>query len=86
MSITDISRLAGIEENSDAAGDVYAPLAAAFSHLQDSAIVYSVDGEIVVWNAGAENLFGYTFDEDCARDVSFLCPPEEPGDTLKLFS
>ncbi|MBT4907078.1 MAG: PAS domain S-box protein [Rhodospirillaceae bacterium] len=81
-----MSRLAGIEENSDVAGDVYAPLAAAFSHLQDSAIVYSVDGEIVVWNAGAENLFGYTFDEARARDVSFLCPPEESGDTLKLFS
>ncbi len=72
--------------NSGVADDMYAPLATAFSHLQDSAIVYSVDGEIVVWNAGAEDLFGYTFDEGRRRDVSFLCTPEDSGDTLKLFT
>ncbi len=82
----DISDLDDADGNSVGAGDLYAPLAAAFSHLQDSAIVYSADGEIVVWNAGAENLFGYTFDEARTRDVSFLCPAEESGATLKLFS
>jgi PAS domain S-box-containing protein len=82
----DISDLDDADGNSDFAGDMYAPLAAAFSYLQDSAIVYSADGEVVVWNAGAENLFGYTFDEARRRDVSFLCTPEDSGDTLKLFS
>lgn len=66
--------------------DLFAPLAAAFSHIHDSAIVYSADGEIVVWNAGAEKLFGYSFDEARARDVSFLCPPEESTSTLSLFA
>jgi len=85
-SIVDMNAL---DENGDlsaAPGEMFAPLAAAFSHIHDSAIVYSADGEIVVWNAGAEELFGYTFDEARARDVCFLCPPEQSADTLKLFA
>lgn len=66
--------------------DPFAPLAAAFSQVQDSAIVYSADGDIVVWNAGAEELYGYTFDEIRRLDVSVLSPPEDSGDTLKLFA
>jgi PAS domain S-box-containing protein len=65
--------------------DSFAALAAAFPHIEDSAIVYSADGEIVVWNHGAEALYGYTFEEARAKDVSFLCPPEDSGDTIKLF-
>lgn len=86
VTALDISNSKDAASDSEVAGDIYAPLAAAFSHLQDSAIVYSADGEIVVWNAGAENLFGYTFEEARRRDVCFLCTPEESGDTLKLFS
>lgn len=63
----------------------FAALGAALSHIEDSAVVYSADGTIVVWNQGAEKLFGYTFEEAREREVSFLCPPEESGDTIKLF-
>lgn len=68
------------------AEDIFAPLASAFSHIQDSAIIYSVEGEVVVWNEGAERLFGYSFDEARRQDVCFLCPPEKSSDTLNLFS
>lgn len=85
-SAVDISTLGQTEGISDASGDLYAPLAAAFHHVQDSAVIYSADGKIVVWNAGAEKLFGYTIDEAQKREVGFLCVPEETGDTLKLFS
>ena len=51
---------------SSAPGDPFAPLAAAFLHIEDSAIVFSAEGELVVWNPGAERLYGYTFEE--ARD------------------
>lgn len=81
-----MSALRGIDVVSTPPEDLFAPLAAAFSHIQDSAIIYSADGEIVVWNTGAEDLYGYTFDEARQRDVSFLCPPEKSVDTLKLFS
>lgn len=75
-----LDNVSGLPEN------LFAPLAAAFSHVQDSAVIYSADGEIVVWNAGAEELYGYTFEEACNRDVSFLCTPEDSGNTLKLFA
>ena len=86
MSVAGVKNFSVPDEISDTSVDPFAPLAAAFSHIEDSAIIYSADGEIVVWNAGAENLFGYTFDEARRRDVSFLCTPENSSDTLKLFS
>ncbi|MDA0786101.1 MAG: PAS domain S-box protein, partial [Proteobacteria bacterium] len=66
--------------------DPFATLAAAFAQIPDSATIYSADGEVVVWNAGAEELFGYTIEEMRRADVSILCPPEDSGDTLKLFA
>lgn len=86
MSVAGVKNFSVPDEISDTSVDPFAPLAAAFSHIEDSAIIYSADGEIVVWNTGAENLFGYTFDEARRRDVSFLCTPENSSDTLKLFS
>ncbi|MEP4887088.1 MAG: PAS domain S-box protein, partial [Alphaproteobacteria bacterium] len=76
----DTAGVSGVSE------DLFAPLAAAFSHVQDSAIIYSAEAEIVVWNAGAEALFGYSFDEARRSDVSFLSPPDEPGGSLSLFA
>ena len=66
--------------------DPFAPLAAAFDHVADSAIVLSADGEIVVWNKGAELLYGYAPEEAMQKDISFLAPPEDSGDTIKLFA
>lgn len=66
--------------------DPFVPLAASLAHLADSAVVFSADGEIVIWNRGAEDLYGYTFEEAARKDVSFLAVPEESGDTIRLFA
>lgn len=66
--------------------DPFAPLAAALDHMEDSAVVFSADGELVIWNSGAEDLFGYTPEEAVRKDISFLSPPEDSGDTIKLFA
>lgn len=65
---------------------LFAPLAAAFTHIRDSAIIYSADGEVVVWNNGATRLFGYSFEEARGQEACFLCLPGQSNDTLKLFS
>ncbi|MBO6783804.1 MAG: PAS domain S-box protein, partial [Alphaproteobacteria bacterium] len=66
--------------------DLFGPLAAAYSHLEDSAVIFSAEGEIVLWNLGAEKLYGYSFEEAARKDISFLAPPEDSGDTIKLFA
>jgi len=71
---------------SSAPGDPFAPLAAAFLHIEDSAIVFSAEGELVVWNPGAERLYGYTFEEARRKDISFLAAPEESGATISLIA
>lgn len=66
--------------------DPFAALAASLEHIEDSAVVFSADGELVLWNAGAEALFGYSFEEAQRKDISFLAPPEDSVDTIKLFA
>lgn len=66
--------------------DPFAGLAAAFEHIEDSIVVFSADGELALWNAGAEALFGYSFEEALRKDISFLAPPEDSVDTIKLFA
>lgn len=66
--------------------DPFSPLVAALTHVEDSAIVFSAEGELVIWNPGAEKLYGYSFEEARRKDISFLAPPEESGDTIKLFA
>lgn len=67
-------------------GDPFPPLAAMLAHVEDSAVVFSAEGELAIWNPGAEKLFGYSFEEACRKEISFLAPPEESGDTIKLFA
>lgn len=66
--------------------DPFAPLALALRHVEDSAVVFSAEGELVIWNPGAEELFGYTREEAARKDISFLATPEDSGDTIKLFA
>jgi PAS domain-containing protein len=47
--------------------DPFAPLATAYAHLPDAAVVWSPEGEIVLWNKAAEDLLGYTFDRFKAK-------------------
>lgn len=66
--------------------DPFAPLAATLNHIEDSVVVFSAEGELVIWNAGAESLFGYSYEEAVRKDISFLATHEDSGDTIKLFA
>lgn len=52
----------------------------------DGIIGLNSDEEIVSWNRGAENMFGYTADEALGRHFSFLVPEEllEAGELERL--
>jgi len=42
----------------------------------DAIVVYNPQGLILIWNPGAEAMFGYSADEACGKHVSLLMPPE----------
>lgn len=55
-------------------------LASVVESSEDAIITLDLAGVIQTWNAGAEQIFGYTTSEAVGRHVSFLRPPEAADD------
>jgi len=51
--------------------------ARAFDHLFDAVVVTDLQGNIIDWNHGSENLYGYSKDEALGQPVSILHVPED---------
>jgi diguanylate cyclase (GGDEF)-like protein/PAS domain S-box-containing protein len=52
----------------------------------DAIISINIDENIVSWNFGAENIYGYTALEMIGRSMSILLPPDRPDEISKLFA
>ncbi len=70
-----------VEVNTDITGlreaqEAQARLAAIVSGSRDAMLSKSLDGTILTWNHGAEELFGYTSDEVEGQSVDLLVPEE----------
>ena len=61
------------EMAAEKARETFAELVAA---SPDAVVARSVDGTLLIWNATAERLFGYTAAEAASQDPLFLVPPE----------
>lgn len=57
-------------------------LASIVAHASDSIISTDLEGAIVSWNKGAEELYGYGPEEALGRHVSMLIPPGHPDRDL----
>jgi len=70
MVVTDLS-----EQKRRHAEETRLQLAAIVESSQDAIIGKTLDAMIVSWNAGAEEIYGYTADEAIGQPISILHPP-----------
>jgi len=52
---------------------------------EDAIIGQTLDGTIVTWNAGAEQLYGYAFDEVVGRSVALLAPKDRASELPQIL-
>jgi two-component system sensor histidine kinase VicK len=63
-------------------------LASIVESCEDAIISQTLDGTVLSWNSGAEQIFGYQPDAIVGRPISILVPPGEPdelGNVSKLM-
>ena len=60
-------------------------LAAIVETLSDLLLGKTLDGTIRSWNAGAEQLYGYSADEIVGKKINILAPPERVGEIEEIL-
>jgi PAS domain S-box-containing protein len=60
-------------------------LASIVSSCNDAIIGKTLDGTIVSWNSGAEQLYGYRAAEMVGRSISVLCPNYRPEEVFEIM-
>jgi PAS domain-containing protein len=51
----------------------------------DAIIGITLDGIVLSWNRGAENIYGYLAGEVVGKPVSILLPSDRPGDVYNIL-
>lgn len=60
-------------------------LAAIVQSSDDAIVSKDLNGTIMSWNKGAEQIFGYTFEEVVGKPITILIPPERQGEEPKIL-
>jgi PAS domain S-box-containing protein len=63
---------------------VRAQLSAILQQTSDAVVGTDLDGNVLSWNRGAENLFGYNLEEVLGRPVGFLAPEDRKHESMEL--
>jgi PAS domain S-box-containing protein len=64
--------------------EAIARLVSIVESAQEAIVSTSTDGEILIWNLGAERIYGYTAQEAIGEDVSLITPPDRAEETLSI--
>ncbi|MGC9528584.1 MAG: PAS domain S-box protein [Limnospira sp.] len=64
----------------------YIRLASMVESSEDAIIGKTLDGIIVSWNAGAEQIYGYSASEAIGRPISILALPERPHEMPQILT
>ena len=64
---------------------ISAELAAIVDSSDDAVISMTLDGQVVSWNRGSEQIYGYTAEDAVGAHISFLQPPGREAEIPAMF-
>jgi PAS domain S-box-containing protein len=65
--------------------EIHSKLASIVESSEDAIISTTLDGKIVTWNKGAENVYGYSGQEAIGRSVSLVDSPDQPNEISRIL-
>src|SRR5437763_469533 len=65
--------------------EAMAHLAAIVESSEDAVISKTLDGTVLSWNAGAEQVYGYPASEAIGRQMTFLLPEDRPDEEAVIL-
>ena len=60
-------------------------LAAIIDSTDDAVIGKNLDGEIISWNKGAENIYGYSAEEVLGKNITLIIPADRKTEPQKFL-
>jgi two-component system cell cycle sensor histidine kinase/response regulator CckA len=84
-TINGASRIARDISERKRAEELRERLAAVVESSDDAIIGKNLDGTIIAWNPGAENLFGYSASEAVGKPIQMLVPPERANEESEIL-
>lgn len=84
--LTTLAEYAAVARKMMLALEAQSRLTAIVENARDAIMSFSLEGQILGWNQGAELVFGYTAQEALGRKADFLVPAGKAEETAWLFN
>ena len=68
------------------AGSIISLLSAIIDFSEDAIVSKTLEGRIISWNRGAEQIFGYSAEEAIGKSITIIIPPDRLHEETEVLA